>query len=224
MGTEDPYATIKTRSNTAALHALQQLDHEVDLAEALRLAIAANNIDFGTNRPVDLTPAVLLNASDLTIDDSERLQTDLERAGTVMVVGDNTGEIIFDALLLRTLHRLFPTKELVYAVRGGPAINDATLADARLAKIDEVARIVEGSRSPGVIFEEASQAWRDAYHAADVVLAKGQGNFESLVDKPKEHGTIYFLLKAKCALISTLLGVTLGDSILGAQDRFAGIE
>jgi damage-control phosphatase, subfamily I len=122
------------------------------------------------------------------------------------VVGDNAGEIVFDRLLLETIG-----KPAVYAVRGGPAINDALREDASDVGMDRVADIVDtGAGAPGVIFARTPEAFRRRMREADLVISKGQGNFESLesLDRP-----VFYLLKAKCRVVAEHLGVELGGLV-----------
>jgi uncharacterized protein with ATP-grasp and redox domains len=102
-------------------------------------------------------------------------------------------------------------------VRGGPAINDATVDDAIAVGIDRVARVVpSGSNAPATILSQCSPEVLKLYHSADVVIAKGQGNYESLSDEP---GDILFLLRAKCPIVADQLGVNIGDIILKRHSK-----
>ena len=128
---------------------------------------------------------------------------------------DNAGEIVFDRLLIERL----PPGKVTVAVRGFPVINDATLADAEGAGIHEVAEVIEnGSDAPGTILDDCSESFRDRFDKADLVIAKGQGNYETLSEVDKD---IYFLLKAKCPVIARDIGCQEGAMILKRSKSMA---
>ena len=130
-----------------------------------------------------------------------------------MYLADNAGEIVFDRLLVDAILEAAAARlEITVAVRGGPVLNDATLEDARAAGFPEGVRLLEnGSDAPATLLEQCSEAFRQVFGEADLVLAKGQGNYESLsgVDRP-----VYFLLKAKCQVVASDLGCAPGDLVL----------
>jgi len=203
----DPYRDIKRDCNEMMIAKSDELREVVrnaadPVAAAIRLAIAGNVIDFGAKNlfdPAETIAAVL--EADLDIDDSAQLESDLESARSVLYIGDNAGEIVTDAILLETLGH----PGVTFVVRGGPVINDATAEDARLVGIDRFARVITtGDDAPGVIWETSSEEFRRAFADADVVVAKGQGNLEGLIDMDR---TIYFLLTTKCERIAEHIGV-----------------
>ncbi len=203
----DPYREIKRAGNEAMMARLPGLRASIaasadPFATAVRLAVAGNVVDFGARRLLDVDESLrrVLEA-DLAIDDVDALRDELAGAGSVLYVGDNAGEIVLDALLVETLDH----PGLAFAVRGGPVINDATLDDARLVGLDRRARLLTtGDDAPGVLWDSASPEFREAFLAADVVIAKGQGNLEGLIDLPR---STCFLLTAKCPRIAARLGV-----------------
>ncbi|MGB3129925.1 MAG: ARMT1-like domain-containing protein, partial [Dehalococcoidia bacterium] len=105
--------------------------------------------------------------------------------------------------------------DISFVVRESPIINDATLYDALSVGLDGAATIISsGSDAPATILSQCSQEMLDLYHSADVIISKGQGNYESL---SSEQVNIFFLLKAKCQLVARQLGVNVGDAILMKQ-------
>lgn len=217
LGDEDPYREIKERSNLAMLELAPALRDRLARAAdpfrlALRLAIAGNVIDFGAEVLLDPVATIdrVLDA-DLAIDHGERLRRDLAAARTVLYIGDNAGETVLDGLFIETLAH----PGLRYVVRGGPVLNDATLADAELAGIPARAKVIDtGDDAPGAILERTSDEFRRAYESASVVVAKGQGNLEGLWDSQRE---LYFLLTVKCERIADLLGVAVGSFVVLAR-------
>jgi len=217
-GNGDPYRKVKRRYNEIALKMLPDLSERVRAAEdpiltALQLAIAGNIIDFGAlSGNFDLAQIVEETLrSEFAPDGYERFRSALDRAGRIVYLGDNTGEIVFDRILIETLLRHKPF-EIVFVVRGMPIINDATMEDARFVGLDRLVRVISnGSDAPATVLSECSPEMVGIYDAADMVLAKGQGNYESLSE---ERGPLFFLLKAKCPVVARDLGCEVGDIVL----------
>ena len=177
---------------------------------AMRLAVAGNVIDFGAKYQFDVMDTInRVKEHELAIDDSRFLRDDLEHAQTLLYIGDNCGEIVLDKLFLETVK--VPQKYFV--VRESPVINDITLDDAKMTGIDKVATVITtGDDSPGAVWETASKEFRDHFINADVVISKGQGNLEGLIDVPHDH--VYFLLVTKCDLIGERIGTLNGDFVV----------
>lgn len=205
-GVEDPYAGKKTESNQIALSVLSSLRDEIEekndaeAAElAIRFAIAGNIIDYGAYQDFDFF-AVLQKCRDVqfTIDHTAQLLATIEnlpKGSEILYLADNCGEIVFDTLLVE---RLFAKGfKITVAVKEGPIINDALIADAYTAGLDKYAKIIaNGTRCPGTVLELASEDFLSHFNTADMIISKGQGNFESLSE---ENRDIFFLLTVKCA-------------------------
>jgi len=218
----DPYRSIKKNSNKRMLEMQQAFEEMVLTAKdpfdmALRLAIAANVIDFGLEHRLDLMET--LNRAvhaQFAVDDSHSLRADVHAARTVLYIGDNCGEIVLDKLFLKTIRH----PNVYFVVRGSPIINDATMADAALVKMEEVAKVITtGDDAPGVVWETASDEFKRRWDQADVIIAKGQGNLEGLMEISQN---IYFLLITKCDVIARHIGVTVGDFVV--MGRRTGIS
>lgn len=215
-GSSDPYAALKRRSNEAAARLLPDLRRRVAAADdpleaAVRAAIAGNVIDFGAQSLSDVpdleATAAECFAGPMAVDHVQELRVALGRARTVLVIGDNAGECVFDALLLEQLEGL----AVAYAVRSSPVLNDALREDAVAAGLDRLARVEEwGCDAPGALLSACRPAMRAVFDAADVVIAKGQGNLECLGDAPR---SIFFLLRVKCQVVAAHLGHPLGSLV-----------
>jgi len=223
VGQDDPYHGIKRRFNNLALKLYPELREKIlssddRLETAVRLAIAGNIIDFGVNGSVnesDLNNAI---SESLTADfDSGRLgsfQDAIEQAEQILYLTDNAGEIVFDRLLIEQL----PIEKITVAVKGKPVINDATMKDAVAAGLPRVVEVVDnGSDAPGTILQTCSHSFRARFEGADLIIAKGQGNYETLSDVDKN---IFFILKAKCPVIAGDLGCKVGEMILRRGEMF----
>ena len=211
----DPYHQIKQHYNQMMMDLYSSFKEIVEHSEdpfdtAMRMAIAGNVIDFGAKYQFDIMDSInRVKEHELAIDDSRFLRDDLEHAQTLLYIGDNCGEIVLDKLFLETVE--VPQKYFV--VRESPVINDITLDDAEMTGMDEIATILTtGDDSPGAVWESASKDFRDHFSNADVIISKGQGNLEGLIDVPHDH--IYFLLVTKCDLIGEKIGTRNGDFVV----------
>lgn len=214
-GEDDPYREIKHGHNLLALRLLPEMQKKIGAAEdplilAVRLAIAGNVIDMGVSGSVDeeaIFREVDKALSEAFTGDSEEFRKAVEESREILYLADNAGEIVFDRLLIEQL----PTSKVVLAVRGLPVLNDAVRRDAETAGLNRMVRIVDnGSDAPATILEECSPEFRELYEDADMIIAKGQGNFESLSSRREN---IFFLLKAKCPVIAEHLGLPVGTHV-----------
>jgi len=216
LGHPDPYRDQKERFTRWALQQLPSLEARVrgstdPLLAAARIAIVGNLIDFG---PVgEIQESALEQAVQDALDaplfgDDDVFRREVATAGSILYLADNAGEIVFDRLLVEQL----PAPEITVAVRGSPVLNDATLDDARAAGFSDRVRLIDnGSDAPATILDQCSDAFRQAFLEADVVIAKGQGNYESLSDARRP---VFFLLKAKCHVVAEDLGCEVGALVL----------
>ncbi len=218
-GVPDPYREIKEKCTQEALALYPGLKKRLRprddrMKKAIRIAIAGNVIDFGSNRPFDLEKDLesILDQR-FAIDDYENFRAALARAKNVLYIADNAGETVFDRVLIEELG-----KPVTYVVRERPIINDAVLEDARAAGIDKVADIISsGTDAPGNILSFCSDEFFKVYETSDFIISKGQGNYEGLSE---ESRPIFFLLKAKCDVIARHIGVEQGDIILKRSKFF----
>jgi hypothetical protein len=221
--TEDPYRDVKRRFNNAALRLYPKMrecvvESEDTLETAIRLAIAGNMIDFGVSsrlRESELEEAIdecmAADSSDMELESFRRA---VDEAEEILYIADNAGEIFFDRLLIEQL----PVEKVTVVVKGSPVINDATIDDALLAGLPRVVEVIDnGSDAPGTILASCSQSFRDRFEKADLVVAKGQGNYETLSDIDKN---IFFVLKAKCPVIAEHLGCDVGRMVLKSSNAF----
>lgn len=212
----DPYRGAKDRFNRLALRHLPELRARVarsdtPLETAVRLAIAGNVIDMGVNsglldtQVTDAIEHALKAPLKGQVDALARAVGDAER---ILYLADNAGELVFDRLLLEQL----PLEKVTVAVRGAPVINDATFADAQAAGLLGFVEVIDnGSDAPGTILEDCSSVFRRRFENADLVIAKGQGNYETLSHVEKD---IFFALMVKCPVIARELDCGVGSLIL----------
>ncbi len=218
-GNSDPYADIKQHSNQLALSLYSSLKETVTssadpLMTACKLAIAGNIIDFGPQGQHEDLETVITSAlaSSLAINDFETFKQAMQDAVQVLYLGDNAGEILFDKILIEELGFHYSAK-IIYAVRERPIINDATFEDAVQVGLTDIVEVISnGSGAPATVIEQCSPKLRQLYDCSDVIIAKGQGNYESL--SGQNNNNIYFFLKAKCTLVCDQLQTQLGDMIL----------
>lgn len=211
----DPYLEIKEKYNRMMLDLYPSFRELVEQSDspfetAMRLAIGGNVIDFGAKYKFDVMDTInMAMEQKLAIDDSDSLKRALVNARSLLYIGDNCGEIVLDRLFLETLD----VAQKTFVVRGGPVINDITIDDARLVGMEKVARVVTtGDDSPGAVWESASPEFRRLFQEADVVISKGQGNLEGLMEVKHDH--LYFLLVTKCELIGERIGTSSGSFVV----------
>ena len=210
FGQKEDFTQIKQHFNALMLAQESRLQREVDeaadpLLRALQYAFVGNYIDFGgalykveeaeLSRMLDDAPRFSLDAANC-----EKLRSEILRAGKIMYLTDNCGEIVMDKLLLRVIRRMNPQAELLVMVRGRDVLNDATLDDAKQVNLAQVAQVMDnGSDVAGTWLEDISPEARKALESADLIIAKGQANFETL----RGCGmNVYYLFMCKCELFA----------------------
>ncbi len=215
-GDADPYRAVKERFNRAALALYPQCRARVEEADdpletAVRLAIAGNVIDFGALSDLDekaISASISQALEAKLFGDLGRFREALHRAGRILYLGDNCGEIVFDRLLIE---QLLP-REVTFVVRGRPVINDVTMTDAETSGMTRLVPVIDnGSDIPGTVLAECAPEFGDLFRQADLVIAKGQGNYETLSD---EDHPIVFLFKAKCPVIARHVGCETGRLVV----------
>ena len=215
----DPYKKVKKESNDLVLKIYPELKQKVKksrdpLRTAVRLAIAGNIIDFGVPQEFNLEKTIReVLKKKFAIDDYKKLQEKLKDAKTLLFFVDNAGEIGLDKLLVETFLETKKLKKIDFVVKGGPIINDATLEDAVYMGLDGLPNSEFLTMSNGEVGTgpaRSSQTVKRWIREHDLVVSKGQGNYEGL----SEHDGLFFMLMVKCPIIASDLGVEVGDIIL----------
>ncbi|MBQ7867345.1 MAG: DUF89 family protein [Clostridia bacterium] len=228
FGTAEDYTQIKRHFNALMLAREGEMQSCIEAAadpllEGLKYAFTGNYIDFGAAmHKVDEQQLDELLASPPPFEADEQtvasLRADLLAAKRIVYLTDNCGEIVMDKLLMRVIRRMNPEAELVVIVRGDDVLNDATREDARQVGLDTVARVMDnGSDVAGTWLEEISQEASHTLKTADVILAKGQANFETM----RGCGmNVYYLFMCKCSMFASRFNVPRFTGILTHDSRF----
>lgn len=216
-GNADPYRAAKDHFNQTILKLYPEFKEIIrqspdPLEAALKLASGGNGIDMivdATLEQADIGNAVrAFLSSPLPTSVMDGFKSSVRSAQHILYLGDNTGEIVLDRLLIEEL----PTEKITYVVKGKPVINDATMDDAVACGITNIVEVIDnGTDLPGTVLEECSDTFRERFFHADLVISKGQGNYESLSDVGKN---LYFIFKAKCRVITLHLGYEIGSPVL----------
>lgn len=224
---DDPYYELKQKFNRLALQMSVELQENIrtfedTLEAAVRLAIAGNIIDLGVKTSLTITEIEKVIKECLSVEFDNRqievLRNAIGRAEDILYLTDNAGEIVFDRLLIEQ----FPLEKVTVVVKGSPVINDATMEDAEFAGLTGIVEVIDnGSDGPGTILESCSDEFIRRYEQADLIIAKGQGNYETLSDSDKN---IFFILKAKCPVIARDLNCEIGEMILRESQSFKNID
>ncbi len=211
----DPYLPEKMEGNREMLKRYKEFREMIQQSEnpfntALRLAVAGNIIDFGPTHIFDVTGTIeKVLVTDFAIDHSEKLQQEIRSAGTILYLGDNSGEIVLDKLFLETLNH----PDVWFAVREQPVLNDVTRREAEEVGIGNVARIISnGDDAPSTLLHRVSDKFRQMYQKADLIISKGMGNYEGLMFENDPR--LFFLLMVKCDVIGRKIGASKGDFIV----------
>ena len=221
-GIEDAYFEVKQRDLKAAqemypvlIDFMNQQDNKIYWA--LKTAATGNNIDAAIVQNVDVKLCVQNELSKVfAISDLDLFCEQMENAKTVLIIGDNSGETVFDKVLIEHLKN----KKIYYAVREAPILNDATKEEAIESGIHKVAEVISsGSSAPGTILEECNAHFLEIFEEADIIISKGQGNYEGLSESKRG---IFFLLKAKCNMIAQKLEVPLNSYVFKYGHREQG--
>lgn len=218
-GNDDPYAKEKSEFNKIS----QQLIEEFSLIDriknsddpvdtAIRLSIAGNIIDFSLGIDIDkdsvrdsIENSLIKNMYGI---DSAEFMKKVFEADKILMLADNAGEIVFDKLLLKVL----PMDKITYVVKGGAIVNDATMKDVEEVGIEKLVKVVDnGTAIQGTELRACSEEFLKLFDEADLIISKGQANYESL--ESINHKEIIFLLRAKCKTISDMIGCEVGDFV-----------
>lgn len=212
---KDPYATEKKESNQSLLRRYNEFKKKVEEADdkfdtALRYAIAGNIIDFGPTHCFNVDETIeKVFETRFAIDDSEALKTEIKKAKTILYLGDNCGEIVLDKLFLETIGHA----NVIFAVRNQPVLNDATIKEAREVGIHKVARLISnGDDTPSTLLHRVDSEFLEVYRSADLIISKGMGNFEGLMDERDPR--LFYLLMVKCPVIGQKVGAQKGDFVV----------
>jgi damage-control phosphatase, subfamily I len=212
---DDPYLEIRRYYNNLFLNKVNEFETAINRAgnpfeEAIKYAIIGNIIDFSPIHGSNIDDIMKLfreaDKQQLTIDHSANLVEDIQVGKTLLYLGDNCGEICLDKILIKKIKEYNPQLELYFGVRGAPVVNDSVEADAYQAGMDAYAKIVSnGDDSLGTVLSRTSEEFNRVFNKADVVIAKGQANYESLSERTDKN--IYYLLMTKCDVIASRIGV-----------------
>jgi len=211
----DPYRKEKRDNNDQALNLYYESEKLIKQSDdpfgtSLRIAIAGNIIDFAANDSFNILISIEnALASEFAIDHSSQLKEALKSAKSVLFLGDNAGEIVFDRLFIETVNH----PNLTYVVRGGPVINDATMEDAEYTGMTKVVNVISSEYdAPSTIIHKSGKLFQQYFNNADLIISKGQGNLEGLLSLNDKR--IFFLLMAKCNVMAEFLKVEKNDLVV----------
>ncbi|MDD5210810.1 MAG: ARMT1-like domain-containing protein [Sulfuricurvum sp.] len=214
----DLYDDQKTHATTQAHHYVPFLRKTIEqnndpFMALLKTAVVGNVIDLAAEVTFDLHDAITsVFDTPFAYDDTQLLRERLKSAKTLLYIGDNAGEHLFDALAIEHLKFLYPELKLFYMVRGNFIINDVTMIEAKEANMDQLCTLIDsGVNTPGFVYERATLTAQHLFDTADVIIAKGMGNYECIT--PIKRSNICFLLKVKCSVVSRSLGHEIGSII-----------
>lgn len=216
--THDLYEIQKQHASVQAKTYLSFLQETIEQSDdpfiaILKTAVVGNVIDLAAEISFDLHEAIMsVFNTPFAHNDTEILRATFSKAKTLLYIGDNTGEHIFDALAIQSLQKLYPEIAITYMVRGNPIINDVTMKEAYEAGIEKICRVADsGVPTPGFVYEFASAEAQALFDTVDLIIAKGMGNYECMT--PERRNDICFLLKIKCSVVARSLSREVGDLV-----------
>lgn len=214
-GVEDLFLEEKNKYNKLAAEIVKEWKPKLSKSDnpfqlALRLSIAGNIIDFGADHNFDVNKTIekVIN-NKFALDHSDELTKSVKNAKSILYLGDNAGEIVFDRLFIETVAH----QNVIFAVKGGPILNDVLMEDALETQMDDFAKIISnGYDAPSTVLDKSSEEFQKQFKNADLIISKGQGNLEGLIhlDDPR----IFYLLMVKCDVIAKTIGVEKGDFVV----------
>jgi damage-control phosphatase, subfamily I len=211
-GVVDPYYNEKQQSNRIAYKLYGEWKPKVLASNnpfdlALRLAIAGNIMDYAVDHVFDIQKTIKKSLhSDFAIDHSALLKQRIKEAKTILYLGDNAGEIVFDKLFIETIKH----PNVIFAVKEGPVLNDVTIQDANDVGMNEVADVISnGYDASSTLLEKCCNEFLDVYRSSDLIISKGQGNLEGLINEKDPR--IFFLFMVKCDVIAEKIGAPKGS-------------
>jgi uncharacterized protein with ATP-grasp and redox domains len=215
----DPFEREKKESIKKALEFKPLLEKKLKnsdnpLFDACKIAVAGNIIDLGVNQSFDLESEIknIFNM-EFRHNDFDELQAKLKNAKTLCYLADNSGENIFDEILIKTIKKLYPEIKIYYVVRGKPIINDVTIKDLEGLEINNLAEVIDsGVGTPGFLLKFANEKSKEIFYNADVVISKGMGNFEVLFNECGRE--VFYLFKVKCDVVANECGCVKGDNVI----------
>ncbi len=215
---EDLYEQKKIESTNKAFKFIDFIKENINsssdkIDSALRAATAGNVIDFATEISFEIDKEIeKIFKANFAIDHKDLFSKKLKNSKSLLIIGDNVGEHVFDKIMIETIKDIYPNLDIFYLVRGKPIINDVTVVEAHEIDLDKVCQIVDsGVETPGFIYEKANKKAKNLYDSCDLVLAKGMGNFECMEEYKDER--LFFLFKVKCSVVAEKIGKNIGDLI-----------
>ena len=221
-GIDDPFANVKQQNNDIMLSLMPQLQSMINadepIKQALRISLAGNIIDYGIG-DVDYSGYLkkfqdLVHDIDIPDKFYNQFTASVVNAKKILFIGDNAGEIVADKLLVEKLNH----DNITFVVRGGAVINDATIDDAQYVGLNKIVKIVTtGDRTPGINLQRSGKDFLHELLHADMIIAKGQGNFETMIDASlqdfvKPGVKVFFLFKIKCIPVAEYMKKKVGDN------------
>ncbi len=228
---EDFYGEIKSAANAFMMSRADKLERAADespdpVLSAIKYARLGNFIDYGAApggidmEKIDEKLGGALDGERVDPAEYGRLCEDLGNAKELLYITDNAGEIVLDKLLMKKIKSRYKNIKITAAVRGGAVLNDATLRDAEQIRLSEEAEVIDsGSDIPGIQMSEIGAEMRKAMSRADVVISKGQGNFETLSGCGYN---VYYVFLCKCDMFVRRFGVPKYTGLIVNERRMPG--
>ena len=222
IGNHDPYKPLRKEQNDFVLKNkeffIKNISNSANrLQAAAYYSLIGNIIDFGSEKLLDRNKIFDKIQNFIPdINDYSEFEQRLRNCRQILIIADNAGEAVFDLFFIREIKNLYPDLKIFYGVRSKPAINDIMENDAHYIGIPEYAGVIPtGSNCAGTIISNCTSEFITVYRNSDMVVAKGQGNYETLEARSEE---ILFVFKVKCSVVEEYLGIKSGSLIFAFNE------
>ena len=222
LGEKDPYKRLRKEQKDMVLEKINFFRSEIKnstepLFHASLYSLVGNIIDYGSAELFDLNEIFeKIDDINITLNDYPEFKKILKKGKKLLIIGDNAGEAVFDMLFIEQIKEFNPEIEVFYGVRSQPAINDVLREDAKYIGLEKIAEIIEtGSTFAGTVISKSTEKFQNIYHSSDIVISKGQGNYETL-DEEREN--IFFIFKVKCNIVAKHTKLDYGSLVLAFSD------
>jgi hypothetical protein len=225
-GEPDSYKTLRHEQNRMVLDKIDAIREKIRAADDPLLAagyyaLLGNIIDYGGVRIFDADEIFKQNHAmdiSITVNDYPEFRKRLQGAKRLLILADNAGEAVFDLVFIEEMKRFNPGLEVFYGVRSTPAINDVIKEDAEFIGIHKTAQVLEtGATCAGTVVDKGTEEFKRVYFSSDIIISKGQGNFETLEDRPED---ILFIFKVKCDVVAKHVNLDLNSLVLAFKSSF----
>ena len=224
---KDPYKRLRKEQNDMVLDRIDFFRNKIKnssdpLFVSGLYSLVGNVIDYGSEEILDTNEIFgKVDSIKIVVNDYTKFKKCLKRGKRLLIIADNAGEAVFDMLFIERIKIFNPGIEVHYGVRSKPAINDVLKEDAEYIGLNRVASILEtGSTFAGTVISRSTEKLKNVYYNSDIIVSKGQGNFETLEGEPEN---IFYVFKVKCDVVARYVHLDYGSLVMAFGNTIKNI-